>query len=646
MSQPAANQKPVARRIRPVIPLNYGKSKSARLQAANRAANAHQTGAAPIADKKVVTGKPGTLQESTTKPASEVSVNTSIVEPKEQAHVNLASPGDSFSENNTGKTHPLNPHALSFQLQSQSNHPSIESDDTKPSAIPTESPPSSASATFSATTNDENMPIMPPNGVPFTRHNPEYSYSSQSSVYMPPNVNQFSAPVNGHHTGPPPGFLPPQPNAAHMNFPSSGAQSNGMPPFHSAPAGPPPQTSPIAWNPAANFTPPSHGFPQPVNGHGLSRSGSQSSSMLEGYGPQGMMPYPQAMFGPPPEMIAVANWVASHFSNRDFADYALDIFGPKGNSRLPDFPAHAMIMARSPTLRDLMHAQSNPDRNPKGQKILGLEVPESLTTATAVAEVIGSLYGLPLPTFDHSSYGSVGNDSVLQALALAGAGLYLNLPSASIHGVRHAIANLTWENLEAVFAFAQQTLYATLDEHLIRDSALKVFYDNFARDLLARINSYVIDHFPAKFELHHSAPEWTSAPRLPIPMETRPSISDPRLASIQFGAMPAEETGNVKRNILLSTYLVSSPTNLLQELLESPLLGERLGWQKLAEVIQDAVDERERRRLKVIKTKRVLPGATQRHWETTKYRESMVAEPRAPTGFILDRSRHDTHVQK
>ena len=485
----------------------------------------------------------------------------------------------------------------------------------------------------------------------------------------PPRSNGSPRAFNGPNGGPGPNFasfpnsdkqpslngeqviMPQMPAPFYSNF----GNSETMPPppgFGVNPGyvSPPQVTHAQAWNVSANFVPPAmvHHVPHSsagANGYHLSRSGSHSSSAPDIHG----MPYSAAKVGllrpSQPDPFALCHYMSSWFSNREFADYALDIVTKGGRSTFPSFPVHGVVIARSPTLGALIRAQRmNGNHTPDGLRILTLEIDEAVTTPSAILDAVGFLYGLPLTNFMDPQFpprvdlpSNVAQDRMVSALALAGAGKYLELPEVVAHGVAYALTSLTWETVGKALAFAQKHMTFTGFGRPEPKIDFQRFLAITQTELLQHIELFLAKNIPAKFDFHHSAPELSEMPRLPIAIETRPSISDPRLASIQFGAMPTEQSTSRESGLLLSSILVSVPTPMLSNLLNSSLIGERIGWQKTTEIVHEAVEERERRRNKVAKTKRVAPGATSQQWEETKFEERLDSNPQSPSGLVLHR---------
>jgi hypothetical protein len=343
---------------------------------------------------------------------------------------------------------------------------------------------------------------------------------------------------------------------------------------------------------------------------------------------------------------ALCHYMSSWFANREFADYALNIVTSGTQTKFPSFPVHGIVIARSPTLGAQIRAQRmSGNQTPDGIRVLTLEVDDAMTSPSAVLDAVGFLYGLPLTNFMDSPFPShhelpanVVQDRMLSALALAGAGKYLELPDVIAHGITHAIASLTWNTVGKALAFAQMHMTPSADFNGPK-AEFRHIVALAQAELLQNIELFLAKSIPAKFDFHHAAPEVDGMARLPTAIESRPSVSDPRLASIQFGLMPTEKSTTPGSSHLLSSILVSVPTTMLSNLLNSAIMGDRIGWNKTIEIVRDIVDERERRRNKVAQTKRVAPGATAQQWDETKHEERMDANPLFPSGFVLHRVR-------
>jgi hypothetical protein len=352
---------------------------------------------------------------------------------------------------------------------------------------------------------------------------------------------------------------------------------------------------------------------------------------------------------PPADVFPWSSYINSFYADSRFADFSLTITRTNSSRVFPEFPTHGIVIAKSPVLSNLIQSlPSNPKRNDGGLKILTLEIDEKLTSYRAVLEAVGHLYGLPLPSFGDAlpikSPLSVLMERMTSALSLAGAGQLLGLPEVMSHGLAFAANSISWVTFEKALAFAQTSMasISSFDHHDARTHELTKLFYHYNSNLLFCLERFLIEGFPSKFEFLASALELSEAHRLPAAVETRQSVSNPRLASIQFGTMPAQDPANLESGILLSSILLSIPTTIIARLLQSPELAKKLGSTTLIELVGEIVDERERRRSKVAKSKRIMPGATNLQWEETKWIECLEQDDHAHLGVRLTRKHVDT----
>jgi len=221
------------------------------------------------------------------------------------------------------------------------------------------------------------------------------------------------------------------------------------------------------------------------------------------------------------------------------------------------------------------------------------------------------------------------------ALGFAAVGRFLQLPHYMSQGIKAAVKFLTWDNIEKTLAFIHEgNRLASSNSFRDRDAWSAI--TDLENELLRAVISFIAYYFPQDFNIHTTAAELTDSPRLPLVIESRPSISHTRLASIQFGDVSVEDSAKFDTSVLVSSILLSVPTPVLQSLFDAPVLGGKLGWQKISQIIRDTVTERENRRDKVRKTpKRVVPGASSQQWEAIRWEERVEASDRHPAGLAI-----------
>lgn len=365
----------------------------------------------------------------------------------------------------------------------------------------------------------------------------------------------------------------------------------------------------------------------------LSRSGSGSSSANEPPMSSGLPPKHHApIYGPP---VLPGDWdmlehVRANFGVAAFADYSLDIVSADPTqSMVATFPAHGLMMARNPTLYELMAAQKS-QRSEDGLKKLKIRLDNKYMTPAALGEAMGVVYGHPPPNVEAAMFSDAFRTTSF-GIAYALSGKFLQIPLVVDHGLDLAARYLTWKDVEKALVFSldpNSTNTGRQDEPRGPQDLQGI--------LLNRVLNFFTMEFPLDFAFLITAPELSSLPRIPSVIESRPSISS-SMATIQFGDIPRDSSASLETNLVISSILLSVPTHFLQRLSGNQVLGSRIGWERVANVLLDVVDERERRRTKVLRTKRIVPGASSEQWEETKWEEFVVTSPESPCGVIVDR---------
>jgi len=108
---------------------------------------------------------------------------------------------------------------------------------------------------------------------------------------------------------------------------------------------------------------------------------------------------------------------------------------------------------------------------------------------------------------------------------------------------------------------------------------------------------------------------------------------------LQFADTPVADPASST----LSSILVSLPFATLKRLLQDPTLTKHITAVEVTELAHKVIEEREKRRRKVLKSKYVVTGADEVLWEETKWEESVGPNNGPHTnGLMLNRvMRHD-----
>ncbi|GME63358.1 hypothetical protein GTA08_BOTSDO05627 [Neofusicoccum parvum] len=429
--------------------------------------------------------------------------------------------------------------------------------------------------------------------------------------------------------------------------------------------------------------------PVHTNGvHSLSRSGSQASSpkirppvsdalpiavhphpMQNGVVPrdvavprfQNAHPQPSAEFG-------LREYMRAQFANRDYADHVLKLYAHGGRGLILCLPVHGIILGRSRKFADAM-AKAHPSHYENGLRVLNVLVDDRFLDGPIFAEALKFLYGEDLLTprnflqglapftgslANADGYGSPSR-RMSDALAYAAAGYWLEIRSIVSRGLEIATELLRWDTVETALVFA---LDGGLDsswrvddtpEDSSSDDASSKFdtdfaptYGPYSTHFLQTINGFLVHNFPNEFELDTSASQLYEIPRLPSVDEPRPTSRNPRLSQIRFGEVPVDPAGPSQFIIgLLSSIILSLPFPVLKALLEDFVLCSRLGKGKVAQMMHNAVEERESRRRKVVKHASAQLEKDEGLQQNLVWCERVEPWPQHASGFRLVRSRQD-----
>jgi len=285
----------------------------------------------------------------------------------------------------------------------------------------------------------------------------------------------------------------------------------------------------------------------------------------------------------------------------------------------------------------------NPLLNHDGLKVLRINsMNDKFFVNQALVEALQYLYGAPLlnvqnflralPPFEnsgsHSESAIVAQQMMTHALGYVSAGHLLQLPVVTFHGLRFAQELLRWDNVEQALEFALHTKIA----------------DDFAQSFIHHILKFITFNFPPQFSFQASVPQLAGCPRLPSVAEPRTSISDPRVSRLTFGELQFTDIPVADpASFTLSSILISLPFAALKRLLQDPTLSKHITAIEVTELAHQVIEEREKRRRKVLKSKCVGTGADELLWEEAKWEESV--EPNDGShanGLMLSRvMRHD-----
>lgn len=288
-------------------------------------------------------------------------------------------------------------------------------------------------------------------------------------------------------------------------------------------------------------------------------------------------------------MRSMRRHLLATFGSYEFADYVLDLSAGK------QFPAHAVVLARSPGLLAMMRASS------KHERVLYINSEHYFKESDAFVNALRYLYLGDLLDARRllAPPQSVNSDSAVElsarmnyVLSYVASGLTLDI--RDIHGIGVQVAQdlLCWQTLEPALDFVLNSRFN------YRDNAA-------GQHILRLFIEYTVTNFPLDFALDSSAPQLLSVPRLPqaspatptqaiLPKHRRQSTNH-QLEKIRFGDAPATQETSFA-NAILSSVLMSLSFDVLEDIFMVPRLAERISSIMIAQHLYNIVGEREARR--------------------------------------------------
>ena len=157
------------------------------------------------------------------------------------------------------------------------------------------------------------------------------------------------------------------------------------------------------------------------------------------------------------------------------------------------------------------------------------------------------------------------------------------MPPVVNRGVDVAMQFIHWETIEMALDFALDGgLDTRWTSNITGYTSSPSTYGPTVNMLIENALNFIITNFPPTFELDASVTQTSHNRRLPLIMENRPILPNPRLSSIKFGDHPSEDavrsTSSKSPSATLSKVLLNLPFPLLRYVLESSRLGNVQGW--------------------------------------------------------------------
>jgi hypothetical protein len=480
---------------------------------------------------------------------------------------------------------------------------------------------------------------------------PVHGFARPPPGLAPPHLAPQFYPGHSHHPSEPTASWPHPPYS--MAVPPDAVYANGNGNEYGSPAYPP-VSGAFAAPFAAPFSP--QGGPVSMNGV-AARSHSQSPNKSQ-YGEAG----PGSSYGEESQNILYANGLSSakhtegydvvkhifnQFGNPEFTDYILHIRSL--DVVLWSMPVHAAIVSRSPVIFEaLRHSAPPPFQTKDTRRLAEVLTDDRFVTPESLIEAIKILYAAPLlPTeaflYNLSPYdagpdqGHASNEArkrMGQAISYAAAGRVLQIPEMLACGLRIVKSLLRWDTLDIVLHFGFSANRTTVQpKGFGPDNRI---LETYAVPLLDDALDFIAYNFPSDFTLYSIAPELRQSPRLPAVVESQQPSHNPRLSKIRFGdAPPEDELKPSPVTQLLSSILLSIPLALLDRLLSHPAAANQVGWSGLVRIMRDVIEEREKRRQKVLKSlDKPLDASMARALLENLYREEHVeSTSERPSGF-------------
>lgn len=365
--------------------------------------------------------------------------------------------------------------------------------------------------------------------------------------------------------------------------------------------------------------------------------------------------------GPPPmvdHLDGLVAYIQAQFADSELADYTLELRYSDDRAEPVRIPGHGLIFGRSPTLKSLMKAQAQVNNGDglTGKSLL-IESDDRFLRSDGFWMALQRLYGGPLldmgaaamqhlPRTSQQPHPMPGTaaDRFDLGLGYAAAGHILQIPPVVARGAEIAGHFVNWDTIEKALDFAldggvdPQWTYGAQPDQIKSPST----YGPAVNVIIYGALAFVVSAFPPNFELDTSVGEPTTNRRLPAIPEDRPSNS--RLSFIKFGDHPSEESvkseSGASITATLSKLLLNLPFHLLKYVLESPRLGNVEGWASTNlrhKVMHNVIEERERRRTKVLSSGQVPPSRS-KFDDNARWQEAVVPHGGQDGSPILTRN--------
>ena len=332
--------------------------------------------------------------------------------------------------------------------------------------------------------------------------------------------------------------------------------------------------------------------------------------------------------------------LSDQFNNPNYSDCRLDIHL---NDQQHSLMLHRLLIAQNHVLRNLLASSKQTDEEKR--TIITLDLSNTCATFAAVAAIIMTYYGKPLPHVLLFFPGTVAPiaqrqlppsylqqvDSVKHMkglLAYLAAGVALQIPEVVTYILQTTAPKISFTTIETVLTYWFHSPQRRDSPGSTPVSALDGGGPNGTSKLLNHCLDFIVSNFPTPFVLDKQAPSSLDLGGFPErkPQDSKRSFSNPRLSSIHFGDFPLDVYPSPSPEVTtISTILLSIPFSFLQGVIArlDPYLREQF--------IPPVIEERERRRLAFVQqsTDGVLDQTMDTYLqEKSKWEEQAIDEGR------------------